>query len=1004
MNEGRRTGAAPGTDRRLPAVFTIASTEPFLDVLAASLIAEAAGEPLALARMQVLLPTRRACRSMQEALLRQSDGRPLLLPRLSPLGDLDADEAWFAGQGGDPGGDSADLAPAISPLRRLLLLTRLVMARDIGGEAPAADQAARLAQELVGLLDQAQIEELSFDGLEALVTGDHAQHWQETLRFLAIVTETWPKILAEQHCLDPAERRGLLIRARAQAWRRQPPTGPVIAAGSTGSIPATADLLATIARLPQGRVVLPGLDGEADADTWGEIERDAAHPQHGLARLLSHLKMTRDDVRAWPAPTLGRTPPARARLVAEALRPATTTEAWHTIEPDERQRLAAALKQVTRVDCATPQEEATVIALLLREALLKPGRAAVVTPDRALARRVAAELLRWDIRVDDSGGQPLAHTPPGAFLRLTATMVAEDAAPVALLAALKHPLAAGGMEPVAFRTLTRRLEKTVLRGPRPAPGFAGLRAAIAAAKIMPAEAQSLTSFVARLEALAQPFSQALAGEGSLAALLRAHVDFAEALSLGAGQTAADRLWLGPAGEAAADFVAALATAELPGVAGARYPALLDSLMQGHVVRPRWGHPRLALWGPLEARLQQADLVILAGLNEGTWPAEPLADPWLNRPMRLAFGLPAPERRIGQAAHDFAQAFAAPEVVLTRSKRVESDPTVPSRWLLRLDAFLETLDLQFDLHRPATLRAWAGLLDGGERVAPLAPPAPTPPLAARPRTLSFTTVETWLRDPYAIYARQILRLEALDDIDTDPGPAEHGNLVHGALEKFVRAYPDTLPEDALEKLLAMGRDVFATNLARPAVWAFWWPRFERIARWFVDQEASRRRDGCRSIVEARGRLLLPAPGGAFELHGRADRIDRLADGTLAIIDYKTGTAPTTADVISGFASQLPLEAAVAEAGGFDGVAAAPASQLAYWRLSGRDPAGEILPVKDDAMALAEKALAGLGRLIACFDDPATPYFACPRPSQAPRYNDYEHLERVKEWSVGPGNGE
>jgi ATP-dependent helicase/nuclease subunit B len=629
--------------------------------------------------------------------------------------------------------------------------------------------------------------------------------------------------------------------------------------------------------------------------------------------------------------------------------------------------------------------------------------AALVTPDRALARRVAAELGRWGIAIDDSAGQPLAEMPPGAFLRLLARLAAENFAPVELLAALKHPLAAGGLTPARFRALARRLEIAVLRGPRPAPGIAGLR------RTLPEKAGELHGFLDRLEKIAAPFAERVAArEAPFRDLLRAHVAMAEELAATDDETGAARLWAGEAGEAAAALIAELGEAgrDLPPLAGAAYPALLESLLSGAVVRPRFGrHPRLHVWGLLEARLQHADVVILGGLNEGTWPPAAHASPWMSRPMMERFGLPLPERRIGLTAHDFAQAFAAPKVVLTRAVRAEGAPTVPSRWLLRIENLVKGGDLEATFETDDTWRRWQSLLDAPPRVEPSPRPAPTPPVEARPRRLSVTQIETWMRDPYAVYARHVLKLKALDPIDADPGVADYGVFMHAALDAFAKAHPAPvpLPADSEERLLALGRRVFGATLDRPGVWAFWWPRFERVARWFLAVEDTRREAIAASATEVEGRLVIDGPGGPFTLTAMADRVDRLKDGTLAIIDYKSGMPPRPAEVVAGFAPQLPLEAAIAEAGGFAGIPKALVSILEYWRLRGAEPAGERRAVGDDASKLATEAKAGLQNLIAVFDRAETPYEARPRPAFAPRYSDYEHLARVKEWASGSSEG-
>lgn len=856
----------------MPALFSIPSGCSFVDELARGLFARFGAEPLGLAGATVLLPTRRACRALREAFLRLSGGQALLLPALVPLGDLDAEALGLALEELPGLAGALDLPPALSRMRRLLLLTRVVQRLPALAGAPA--QALRLAQDLARLMDQVETEGLDFGRLAGLVPADYAEHWQLTLSFLEAVTGVWPTFLAAEGAIDGARRRTLVLEAQAAAWRERPPAGPVIAAGSTGSIPATAALLQAVAALPQGMLVLPGLDLHADGACWDAISSDETHPQYGLSQLLTRLGVRRDAVQPWcPAP---RGPvAARVRLIAEALRPAAVSEGWRALGAGDEYALdERALEGLTRIDCPTAEEEAGVIALLLRQALETPERtAALVTPDRTLARRVAAALERWGIQIDDSGGHALADSAAGSFLRLTVTALGEDLAPVPLLALLKHPLAAGGRAPGSFRALVRELERTVLRGARPAAGIAGLRAALAAADEnrfdQPERRAALAEWLEELARLTAPFTALAAGpEAELAALVRAHLLVAEALAASDQASGAERLWRHEDGEAAAALFDDLLTAAdgFPPLAAADYPGLFEALIAGQMIRPRYGlHPRLTILGPLEARLAHADLMILGGLNEGVWPAEPAPDPWMSRPMRRSFGLPAPERQIGLSAHDFAQAAAAPQVVLTRAGRIEGAPTVPSRWLLRLETVLRAAGLR-QPHR-ARGPAMAGLgarAGSAPRRAASSPPAPRPPLAARPRRLSVTEISTWMRNPYAIYARHVLKLRPLEPLAADPGAAERGQFIHQALQAFVTACPGALPPDALERLLACGRAAFGDLLARPEVWAFWWPRFERIARWVVGCELNRR-PACRPLAtEAGGHLDFSAPGGGFRL--------------------------------------------------------------------------------------------------------------------------------------------
>jgi ATP-dependent helicase/nuclease subunit B len=981
-----------------PTVYTIPPWQSFADSLAAGLLDRAGDRPERLADTIVLLPTRRAIRALSDAFLRQSGGRPTVLPRMSAIGDID-EEVLLMDRLGVGATADFDLPPAVSAVRRQLLLSRLIGAEQKAlrkGRPLTADQAARLAVELARLLDQVQVERLSFDGLEGLVPEDYAAHWQVVLRFLRLLTRHWPDVLAEQGLIDGAERRNRLLDAQAEQWRAAPPATPVIAAGSTGTVPATADLLDVVARLPQGAIVLPGLDREVHDDDWAALP--SSHPQYGMARLLHRLGVDRDAVADWPHEAGADGPPARAAVVSAAMRPAESADIPAATVP------GSAIAELARIDCANAEEEAGTIALLLREVLDSAGKtAALVTPDRGLARRVAAELRRWDIAVDDSAGTPLALTPAGAFLRLTARMAATALAPVDLLAALKHPLAAGGMEPAAFRARVRQLERAVLRGPRPGPGFAGLGAVLRGRKHA-----GLRRWLTPLRAAGSPFVKAVGGRRArLAELLAAHVAFAEWLAAGAEESGPARLWAEESGEAAAQFVAALAAAAdgHPTFPGAEYPGLLDALMTGQVVRPRYGgHPRLAIWGPLEARLQRVDRLILGGLNEGTWPEEVRADPWMSRPMRRDFGLPPLERQVGLAAHDFAQAFCAPEVFLTRAERVEGTPTVESRWLLRLDVALRRMGLDPTRIREDPHLGYWRQIDRPADYRPRQRPEPRPPAAERPRRLSVTQIETWLRDPYAIYARQVLGLRALEPIDADPDAADRGTIIHDALDRFLRAHPDGLPDDPYGALLEAGEACFRGYVDRPGVRAFWWPRFERIARWFAAAEAARRPHLAATWSEVKGAVTLDDGIAPFELRATADRIDRLGEGGLAIIDYKTGAVPRLKDRKAGLAPQLPLEAVIAAAGGFAGVPASAVAELAFWRLTGGAPAGEIHGFGPNPAADMDAARTGLIDLVRRFDDPATPYLPVPRPAAAPRFSDYAHLARILEWSAGGGRDE
>jgi len=973
-------------------VCTIPAEQPFVDALAAGLLDAAGGGPEALTGTLVLLPTRRACRSLVEAFLRRAEAGALLLPQIQPIGEVDADELLLAGE------LEPDVLPPIEPLRRRLLLARL-----LGRAVPRLEHALRLAAELEHLLDELQTEGIPLEAIEGIVPEDLAQHWQRNREVLRLLAETWPLIVEAEGAMEPAARRDRLLGALARRWREVPPARPVVAAGSTGSIPATRALLQTIAAMPGGTVVLPGLDRALDEASWAAL--DPHHPQWGLKQLLLALGRRREEVDSWAAPGVGPGCPARARLLAEVMRPAATIARWQQLEPPAPEALAG-LAVETHPDLAA---EALAIALRMRAALEVPGRtAALVTPDRHLARRVAAELQRWRIEVDDSAGTPLDQTPPGAFLLLTAHLVADGVTPVSLLAALRHPLARLGREAPALRRAVRELELACLRGPRLAGGFAAVMDELSRAMRRAEERDdegrrerlaALRRLVDALADHARPFAELMgADEVAITRLVEAHVRFAEALAADAHGRPGP-LWAREAGEAAAELIAGLIEAGADGhrIPPRAYPALLALLMQARPVRPRAPrHPRLFIWGELEARLQHADLILLGGLNEGTWPHAVDPGPWLSRAMRAQLGLTPVERRIGLAAHDVTQLAAAGEVVLTRAEKdAGGSPTVPSRWLVRLETVLgiggeavvrETAD-------PAW-RQWAAALDATRVPRPWPQPRPAPPLAARPRELSVSDIGLWMRDPYALYARRILKLRPLDPLDADPGALARGRLIHAALDRFLKAFPVGLPPDPLPRLLTFGREVFAEVVHRPQVRALWWPRFERVARWIVAEETRRRGAIARILAEIEGRLELEAPAGPFVLTARADRIEQQRDGRLVVVDYKTGSAPKGRDVKSGRQPQLPLEGAIAEAGGYHGLAPGEVAELAYWVL--KDEGEARPPVAEAPADLIRDALAGLGRLIAHYDDPATPYPARWAAPQERARGDYAHLARAEEW--------
>jgi ATP-dependent helicase/nuclease subunit B len=972
---------------------------PFLDAIAAEWLARAP-DPLDAAQGIILLPTRRAARALAEAFLRAGNGRPLLLPRITAFGALDEAPLTMSG--------ALDLPPAVEPHQRLAALTRLILALKGHDGAPrTADRAWMLATELARLMDEAERAEIDLAArLPDAADPAYAAHWTQTLNFLQIVTDVWPKWLADNGLMNPAARQVALLDAQAAAWTAAPPAHDVLVAGTTAGIAAVARLLRVAANLPTGRVLLPALDRAMSDEAWSAVED--THPQAGLHRLLDSLGAARDDTRLWPMQPESSIPPQRFNTLSRALLPAAALRDWQCDPP-------SALDGVSRLTPVDQQEEAAAIALVLRDALEVPGAtAALVTPDRDLAGRVAAELLRHGVVADDSAGELLVETPPAVFLRLLTHAVAEGLPPVPLLALLKHPLAAAGLSPAACRAAARALEIACLRGPRPEPGLASLQQALVRKRSDPAVYDLLRRLQQCLEpALCIDATIGMAPVEAFAAL----IDAAERLAATDETPGPHRLWGGEEGDALATMLAAvhMALPMLPPQPRSVLPGLLDAVLQGAVVRSRRGlrgrdgveHPRVFIWGLLEARLQTADVMVLGGLAEGVWPPASDPGPWLSRPMRDKVGLESPEHLVGQAAHDFVSAVcAAPRVVLSCPMRRDRAPAVPARWLTRLEMFLRQ-DRALPEHSAA---AWVRVLDQppiGPR--PVRAPRPRPPVALRPRKLSVTEIETWLRDPYAIYAKHVLGLRPLDPLDQATDAADYGSLVHTAMGMFLAEHGNRWPPGAAAHLKrAMARALAEAGL-RAALCRWWEPRLERIADWVAEIETERRARRRPAIIKAEvsGQWEIKRNGGHFTLTGRADRIESCDDRSFAIVDYKTGTPPSQKDVDAGLAPQLLLEAAMLGAGAFGMELTGPVAELIYWHLTGGFHPGEVRSLfKGDAAAITagvDAARKELGALIDRYDDPDRCYLSQPYPGRAPRFSDYAQLARVAEWaSTGDGD--
>jgi double-strand break repair protein AddB len=938
--------------------------------------------PDELARVEIFVNTQRMARRLRELLAANG---ALLLPKIRVITDIATHPDL-----------PITLPEPVSKLRRQLTLAQLV-GRLLDADGSIAPQSAKfdLAKSLAAVLDEMQGEGVPVSKLAEIKVEDQSGHWQRSLGFLSILAQHW----TVNNPTDPQDRQRAAALAFATKWAVKPPSHPVIAVGSTGSRAETAVFMRAVAALPHGAVVLPGLDRALSQENWDALSSDAVgmdNPQSALAVFCSRAGIALTDINDWS----GAAPvnPARNALVSLALRPAPFTDQWLDDGPKLTQDLDTAVTGVSLIEADTPQEEALALALRLRDAAERDQSAVLITPDRTLTRRVTATLERWDILPDDSAGRPLHLTPPGVFLRMIATCMGDRVTPLDLISLLKHPLTDSGADDGSSRRFAREYEKFKLRGGAPFVDFQAIKDWAEKRDDDP-KRRIWADWVARCFAPLETVAK-----GDLSEFLDVHLEAAEALAAGPAGSETHELWEKETGTIARSAFQKLSQdADAAGTLSVPdYQALFRSVIGAETVREaRAAHPKIAIWGTLEARVESADVLILGGLNDTIWPGIESPDPWLNRAMRQQVGLPPPERLIGLSAHDFQQGCGAAELVLSRSVRDGDAPTVASRWVVRILNLLNGLgDPGVDAVKTIVERGqvWidlSRLLDRpASQVKPAVRPAPMPPADARLDRLSVTQVERLIRDPYAVYAAKILQLKRLDPLGREPDAMIRGIALHSVVERFVKTWPDTLPDDARDALLRVAEEVLAEEVPWPAMQRIWLARLARIAGWFVEGEAERRTRGAVLTQEVEGQRQIAELG--FTLTAKADRIDRDADDGLIIYDYKSGSPPSK-DEIKYFKKQLQLEAAIAAVGGFDDVQAGTPVALEYIGLSGKamSSAGEVLD-EPTSFQDAQEVWTELTELMTAYADPTKGFPARPRMQKMGYAYEFDHLARKGEW--------
>ncbi|MBR6327944.1 MAG: PD-(D/E)XK nuclease family protein [Alphaproteobacteria bacterium] len=953
-------------------VYNIPFGAPFFDTLAKRFLEKYRHQELKLSDVLFLVQNRRSAVSFREAFLRQNGLKPFLLPQIVAVGDITDDALWLR--------DEDIAVSSISGQERLFLFAKLIVSKhDVYGIKDITFvQALALAADLARLIDAIYDQNLSFDDLNLLVPEEYAAHWQETLKFLKIITSFWPEILKERGLVDPAFKKNQMLKAKAKMWRSNVPTDNIVAVGLNPAFDGLKDVLSAIQALPCGEIYLYGLDRYLPDDVFDTLT--PTHPQFENKEMLSLLNIKREDVEDIALSDN----PMRTVLISEMMRPAETTAEWQFVP--QKIKFEQACQGMHLIECADTYEEAASIALMMREVLETPEKTAVlVTPDRTLARCVSAALKRFGIDIDDSSGLPLHLSMIGIYLRQIIDVVQNDFDAVSVAALLKNPFVRLGRSARALsvEVRTNELEKRL-------PQFDQTPEALYADDILTTELKQA------LKPLCDLYAQSSV---SLKTLMQVYIQTAEYLAQNDEMSGAQNLWRHEDGKKAAAYLAqVLEKADIIGSINPHdFGAVLTTLLSTESVRKNYGtHPRLKILGTIEARFNGFDVTIIGGVNEGVWPQLQIGDPFMSHTMKKDYGLPLPEQNIGIAAFDLSALLAAREVYLTRSVRTCGTPTNKSRYWLRLETMLRLLTKQEDTLADTFYQTLARRLNTPNKYITIEPAAPRPPVEARPRRFSATSLEKLMRNPYEIYARYILRLKVLNDLGSDVQHTLYGTIVHKILEDFATKYSGVLDNHAYEYLIKLGADELARYPLDVKDKAFFAAKFEKTAMWVCETESVYRQDIKHVWPEVKGKITLDMPYAPVVIEARADRIDETYDNMYRIIDYKTGRVRSKDEMEKGYAPQLAVEALIAFNGGFEkaGVLlpAKNVDRLIYWQLGKK-----IVCYDEDIDDLLEKTQERLRQLISVFDFETTPYLARPNPKHLDEYAVYEHLARLKEWS-------
>lgn len=967
-----------------PSVYTIHSSLPFQRELVHVLLNNYKNQ---LDDAIILLPSRRACRNLQATFLELTHGKPMILPQISPLGDIDDNDlALMQISGG--ASEILDIPPAIHPVQREMLLSKTIQKLHHG--SLSIEQALDLANALGQFLDQIIIDQLSFDKLEKIVPVKFAEHWQITLDFLKILSEYWPQILHESGVIDMAERRNRLLKTQSDIWEKQRPQNLIIAAGSTGSVPASAALMKTIANLPNGKVIIPGLDHDMDEENWNNI--GFSHHQYPLKRLLNRLDIERKNVRIWNASSTAFT--ERETLWREAFLPQKNGK---SVQPAQlkKQIYEQALNGLKLYACENIAEEAMSIAITIRQQLESPSNNILfVTPNRYLASKVALLCKRWGLKIDDSAGLALSQTSPAIFMMTLCDLIKNDITPATLLAFLKHHAfqITGNVDDTYDHknTLNRKLD-LALRGVPRGSGWSAIEEKI---KVYP-DSNELLTYIENIQSTISSLSTLEKSVHPFKKYVHAHI---QAIQNCVEQNFWDNEYTRQIISLLSSLLTYYGDEELDFDG---YSSLLGYYLKNTALRSYFGqHPRIRILGQLEARLCDADLIILGGLNEGNWPRENEHDSFLSRPMRSDFGLTPLDVQTGLSAHDFVQLASKKNIILTRSNNDDSGPATPSRWWKKLENILHAAGIDLETIKDRQITSYAGMIDKPDDITPAQRSAPQPPVNLRPKRLSVTQIEKWSKNPYSIFAQYILNLKPLDDIEKEIDAAENGTILHRIFEIYIEKYPNHIPENSLDKCMEILASIDLPNKKDTTENPFWMQKIKNQITAFIDNEKQWRHIYKARTLGKEAKGVLSIAKHQFQLSGIADRIDMINDGEIAIIDYKSGGQFSVKKLEQGEYPQLPLLAMMSEEGCFNKIAANTPAYLGYWVFPATQDSIKQTALnneKHDIRTLIDSTQSHLDDLLNLFSKNGAKYYATPHNAYALRYNDYSDLERQKEWA-------